>query len=135
MAREKFDDLDLLRLFIAGNGQLASNESLKVQVALDTHQLLTRNGKMLAIARMNIEPPEIQVRPQSSYAELLSKTLQDHQFYRLIKTKAPGSLATNTTQRRLDINYIILQRACCGVSGGYSNGGCGNVLACLRWIF
>ena len=74
------DDVALIQLFIKGKAHLASNEKLRVQSALDTDQLLARNGQILAIAQLKAEPPEIRVRHQSTYAELLDKTLRSHNF-------------------------------------------------------
>ncbi|MEM0979533.1 MAG: hypothetical protein AAGH78_04580 [Cyanobacteria bacterium P01_H01_bin.58] len=80
MNRDNLDDLTLIRLFITGQGNLTTNGKLRVQSALDTHQLLARNGEILASSCMSNDPPEVQIRPHSPYTQPLHKTLLAHEF-------------------------------------------------------
>lgn len=80
MNQNQLDDVSLIKLFIQGKASLATSEKLRVQPALDTEQLLARNGQILAIARLQAKAPEVLVRPQSSYTQLISETLQSQAF-------------------------------------------------------
>ena len=80
MKSSYLDDVALIKLFISGQACLAANEKLQVRSALETEQLLTRNGQILAIAELEAKPPEIRVRCQSTYTELLDKTLRSQGF-------------------------------------------------------
>lgn len=82
------DDSSLIRLFIQGQAQLAANEHLRVQPALDTEQLIARNGQILAIARLQITPPTVHVRPKSTYLKLIDRSLRSQAFFP-VKSKAP----------------------------------------------
>lgn len=90
MNKNCIDDVTLIRLFIAGRANFAANGKLRVQSALDTQQLLARSGQILAIARPKAEPPEIGVRPQSSYTALLDRTLRAHSFLPLGTGQSKG---------------------------------------------
>ena len=74
------DDVALIKLFIKGGARLAANEKLRVQPAHETDQLLARNGQILAIAQLKANPPEIRVRNQSTYTELLDKALRSQNY-------------------------------------------------------
>lgn len=80
MKSSYLDDTTLIKLFIKGQAQLAANEKLRVQTACDTTQLIARNGQILAIAQLQVESPNIRVRSQSTYTELLDTILKSHNF-------------------------------------------------------
>ncbi|MEL7314762.1 MAG: hypothetical protein AAFN08_07395 [Cyanobacteria bacterium J06559_3] len=80
MKSSYLDDVALIERFIEGQAHLAANEKLQVQSTLDTDQLLSRKGQVLAIARLKTDPPEIRVRSESTYTELLDKTLRSRGF-------------------------------------------------------
>ncbi|MGF1521858.1 MAG: hypothetical protein ACFBSF_05995 [Leptolyngbyaceae cyanobacterium] len=80
MKSSYLDDVALIELFIKGQAHLAANEKLQVQSTLDVEQLLSRKGQVLAIAHLKASPPEIRVRCQSTYTELLDKTLRSQGF-------------------------------------------------------
>lgn len=93
MPKSYLDDLTLIRSFIKGEAQLAVNDKLRVQSALNTDQLLARNGQILAIAKLKANPSQIRVRQESSYAELLDKTLRNHNFMPTGATDASGTVS------------------------------------------
>ncbi|MEO0535515.1 MAG: hypothetical protein AAF215_16790 [Cyanobacteria bacterium P01_A01_bin.123] len=90
MNKNYIDDIALIRLFVTGRANLAANEKLRVQSALDTYQLLAHNGQILAIAQPKASPPEIGVRPQSDYVDLLDKTLRAHSFLPIETDRSKG---------------------------------------------
>lgn len=82
------DDDVIIQRFIEGRAHLAANEKLRVQSALDTEQLLARNGQILAIARLQETPPEVLVRKKSSYSQLMDRALQSSAFLP-VRSNAP----------------------------------------------
>ncbi|MGD1906910.1 MAG: hypothetical protein ACFB0C_13065 [Leptolyngbyaceae cyanobacterium] len=80
MGNVYLDDVEIVRQFIEGEGALVANESLRIQAALDTAQLLARNGQILAIARLQNSPSQVLIRPQSDYAELLHQVLEAYEY-------------------------------------------------------
>jgi hypothetical protein len=80
MSKVYLDDVEIVRQFIEGEGALTANESLRIQVDLDTTQLLARNGQVLAIARLQSSPSTVLIWAQSDYAALFHQVLEAYEY-------------------------------------------------------
>lgn len=74
------DDLTLLQWFVSGDATLEANQSLRIQPANNSRQLLGRRGGLLATAYDAAMPPHIEVRRDTDYTAVLHQILLDHHF-------------------------------------------------------
>ncbi len=72
------DDLSILQQFVKGKLTFAANRNLKVQVAHDTVQLLTKQGELLAVLKTNGKSRAILVRRGVTYWQLLQQVLVEN---------------------------------------------------------
>ncbi|MGB3199297.1 MAG: hypothetical protein WBA99_00245, partial [Nodosilinea sp.] len=74
------DDLTLLQWFVSGDATLEANQSLHIQPASSSRQLLGRRGVLLATAYDAALPPHVEVRRNTAYTDVLHQILIDHHF-------------------------------------------------------
>lgn len=74
------DDLTLMQWFVSGDATLEANQSLRIQPANKLRQLLGRKGALLATAYDAAMPPNVEVRRDTDYSDVLHQILIDHHF-------------------------------------------------------
>ncbi|MBW4576728.1 MAG: hypothetical protein KME08_15745 [Aphanothece sp. CMT-3BRIN-NPC111] len=74
------DDKTLIHNFIRGEGELLSNQNLRVDSAFDTTQLLAKNGELVALIKPTVSIPSVSVNLASKYWELTHQILLKNSF-------------------------------------------------------
>lgn len=92
MNNSRLNDEALVQQFIEGQTHLAANGRLQIRPALDTRQLIARNGQILAIARPQKTPPAVFIRPKSTYTPLLDRLLRSSAFFPVTSDAPQGFL-------------------------------------------
>ncbi|MEM9485055.1 MAG: hypothetical protein AAGA83_15360, partial [Cyanobacteria bacterium P01_F01_bin.116] len=67
------DNITLVKTFLKGEDSLLANRELRIEKALDETQLLTNQGILLAKGRFNHQLPNIVIRLNSDYWQLIHK--------------------------------------------------------------
>ncbi|NJR18590.1 MAG: hypothetical protein HC785_24680 [Calothrix sp. CSU_2_0] len=69
------DDATLIKEFISGKNQLLFNQNLCVETALNSLQLLTKKGLLIATLNEAGQYKQVFVKPQTSYSEIIHNIL------------------------------------------------------------
>ncbi len=74
------DNITLIKTFLKGEDSLLANRELRIEKALEETQLLTTQGILLAKGRLNHRLPNIVIRLNSDYWELIHQLALDASF-------------------------------------------------------
>ncbi len=107
--KSALDNATLIQKFLKGEDSLLANRELRIEKALDETQLLTTQGILLAKRRAKACLPNIMVRLQSDYWQLLHQlTLEAHFIpFRLDEARYNGEVFVQYDYHSVPAGYRI----------------------------
>ncbi|HEY9695133.1 MAG TPA: hypothetical protein V6D15_23270 [Oculatellaceae cyanobacterium] len=74
------DNVTIIRNFISGNNQLVSNQSIRIETALNSVQLISKKGEVLAFIKSSENQQFCLIKYDSPYREVLNLILLENNF-------------------------------------------------------
>ena len=104
------DNVTIIKNFINGNNQLISNQAIRVEKALDSVQLISKKGEVLAFLKSSENQQFCLIKSDSAYREVLNlillesnflpvgKSEQQQEFFEYKRADVPAGYKLNWTE-------------------------------------